>query len=423
MAEFKGIDYLKNKLGERQIRVLQRYGYYEMHRKSMDPSPIIPDNLKQAYNATLGWCTKAVDALADRLCFVEFRNDDLDMNSIFRANNPDMLFDNAILSALIGSCCFIYIRQDDGEYPRLQVIDGGNATGEIDQTTGLLTEGYAVLQRDKNEQPIVTAYFVPGRTDIYENGKMVNSISNPVDHPLLVPVIHRPDAMRPFGHSRITRACINLQDKARHTLTRADVAAEFYSFPQKYVLGLDDEAERMQKWEATISSFLDFRSSESGSEPKVGQFQQQSMDPHINQFRMYAAAFAGEAGLTLDDLGFVTDNPSSAEAIKASHENLRLAARKAQRNFSTGFMNAGYVAACLRDEYNFRRETIFEDGGAVPVWEPIFEPDAATLSGIGDGLSKLSQVAPGYLGPDNLRDMTGIKQSEDPFPTEQSNGV
>lgn len=52
---------------------------------------------------------------------------------------------------------------------------------------------------------------------------------------------------------------------------------------------------------------------------------------------MFAGLFAGETGLTLDDLGFVTDNPSSAEAIKASHENLRLIARKAQRTFGTGF--------------------------------------------------------------------------------------
>ena len=36
------------------------------------------------------------------------------------------------------------------------------------------------------------------------------------------------------------------------------------------------------------------------------------MTPHTEQLRMFAALFAGETGLTLDDLGFVTDNPSSA---------------------------------------------------------------------------------------------------------------
>ena len=33
----------------------------------------------------------------------------------------------------------------------MQVIDGANATGIIDDSTGLLVEGYAVLERDKNK--------------------------------------------------------------------------------------------------------------------------------------------------------------------------------------------------------------------------------------------------------------------------------
>ena len=52
------------------------------------------------------------------------------------------------------------------------------------------------------------------------------------------------------------------------------------------------------------------------------------MTPYVEQLRMLAALFAGESGLTMEDLGFVSDNPSSSEAIKASHENLRLAAKR-----------------------------------------------------------------------------------------------
>lgn len=129
------------------------------------------------------------------------------------------------------------------------------------------------------------------------------------------------------------------------------------------------------------------------------------MAPYTEQLRTFAALFAGETGLTLDDLGFVTDNPSSAEAIKASHENLRLAARKAQRTFGSGFLNAGYLAACVRDQYPYRREQLYLTR---PVWEPVFEPDAAMLSSIGDGIGKINQAVPGYIGSENLRDLTGI---------------
>ena len=41
--------------------------------------------------------------------------------------------------------------------------------------------------------------------------------------------------------------------------------------------------------------------------------------------------------------------------------------------------------------------------------EPVFEPDAAMLSGIGDGIGKINQAIPGYFGPGNLRDLTGIE--------------
>ena len=132
------------------------------------------------------------------------------------------------------------------------------------------------------------------------------------------------------------------------------------------------------------------------------------MTPYLEQLRAAASVFAGETGLTLDDLGFVTENPSSAEAIKAAHENLRLAARRAQRTFGTGFLNVGYLAACLRDNYPYQRRQLYL---TTPVWEPIFEPDAAMLSAIGDGANKINQVIPGYFNTDNLRDLTGIEAS------------
>lgn len=197
---------------------------------------------------------------------------------------------------------------------------------------------------------------------------------------------------------------MGLMQGAVRTLLRSEVSAEFYSFPQKYITGLAQDAE-FDNWMAFISSFLALTKDEDGEQPKLGQFQQQSMSPYTEQLRTFAALFAGETGLTLDDLGFVTDNPSSAEAIKASHENLRLAARKAQKTFGSGFLNVGYLAACLRDDFPYKRSQLYL---TKPVWDPVFEPDAAMLSGIGDGVGKINQAIPGYIGADALQDLTGI---------------
>ncbi|MBU5370256.1 phage portal protein [Enterococcus avium] len=406
--EERGIEYLRKKLALHQSRVNMRYRQYAMKYQGRDVGITIPQHVRQNYRSVLGWCAKGVDSLADRLVFREFQNDDFTVNEVFAANNPDVFFDSAVLSALIASCSFVYISKDEEEdLPRLQVIEASNATGIIDPITGLLSEGYAVLERDDKNKPTIEAYFTSTETTFRYAGDQEDvPVENPTGHPLLVPIIHRPDPVRPFGRSRISRSGMYYQQYAKRTLERADVTAEFYSFPQKYVLGRSQDSEPMDSWKATISSMLDFTKDEDKDKPTVGQFTTSSMSPFTEQLKTAAAGFAGETGLTLDDLGFVSDNPSSVEAIKASHENLRLAGRKAQRSIGSGFLNVAYVAACLRDDQAYRREQFVR---TTPKWEPLFESDASALSLIGDGAIKLNQAIEGFVDADVLRDLTGIK--------------
>ena len=404
----KGIEYLRNKLKSHERRVIHRYKQYDMKFQDEMVGITIPPSLRARYRSTIGWCSKAVDSLADRLVFREFGNDLFELNEIFKMNNPDVFFDSAILSALIGSCSFIYISKGEEDIPRLQVIEGNNATGIIDPITGLLKEGYAVLERDKDGKPFIEAYFLPRKTIIINQDKQI-VYNHSVEHPLLVPIIHRPDAVRPFGRSRITRAAMYYQKYAKRTLERADITAEFYSFPQKYILGMESDAEAWDNWQATVSSMLRIDKDSEGDKPTVGQFTTSSMSPFTEQLRTAAAGFAGETGLTLDDLGFVSDNPSSSEAIKASHETLRTMARKAQRCFGSGFLNVGYLAACLRDNYPYLRNQFYN---VVVKWEPVFEADASTLSLVGDGAIKINQAIPGYMDGESIRDLTGIKGAE-----------
>jgi hypothetical protein len=404
MDGYKGIDYLRKKLDEKRVRVRLRYEHYEMKNVVLDLNISTPPDLR-FWMGTLGWCSKAVDSMADRLVFREFEDDNLGMGEVFQMNNQDVLIDSAILGALISACDFVYVTKDN-DGTRLQVIDGSNATGIMDTNTMMLKEGYAVLDRDTLGVPTMEAHFTREATVIYRNGKLDSIFNNPAPYPLLIPMVNRPDAKRPFGHSRISRACMSIVGAAIRTAKRSEIAAEFYSYPQKYATGLSEDAEKMDKWKAAMSTMIVFEKDEDGDKPTLGQFQQASMSPHSEQMRMWAGLFAGETGLTLDDLGFPSQNPSSAEAIKSSHETLRLMARKAQRDFSIGLLNTGYIAACVRDDIEYRREMI---GLTRVKWEPVFEPDAAMLSVIGDGAIKINQSVPGFFGENNLRDLTGIE--------------
>jgi hypothetical protein len=158
-----------------------------------------------------------------------------------------------------------------------------------------------------------------------------------------------------------------------------------------------------------MSAMMTFSKDDEGDSPSVGQFQIGSMAPHVEQLKSIASMFAGETGLTLDDLGFATSNPSSAEAIKAGHETLRLMATKAQRCFGIGFKNVGYMGVCIRDNTNYRRETVLE---TKLLWKPTFEPDAAMLSAIGDGVLKLNQAMESggsYIDEAKMKRLTGIE--------------
>lgn len=401
-----GIQKLSKKLEAKRRRGLLRYEYYEQKQKAADLGISTPEGLEW-FKAVNGWCTKAVDGLADRLQFDTFDNDNFNFTGMFNQNNPDIFFDDSILSALITSCSFVYISRGENGRVRFQVIDGTNATGVLDDFTKLLVEGYAVLDRDENEKATLWAYFTPGKTEVHAVGSDEVIVEEfKANYCALVPIIYKPDARRPFGHSRITRACMDYSKSAMRTLKRTEISAEFYSFPQKYATGLSQDAELMDSWRATMSAMLSFTKDEDGNSPTLGQFQQGSMAPHIEELKAIASLFAGETGLTLDDLGFVTSNPSSSDAIKAGHEGLRLAAAKAQRCFAVGFKNVGYIGACIRDDFSYIREELFETR---ITWRPVFEPDAAMLSLIGDGVLKLNQAMDGYINEDKMRRLTGIE--------------
>ena len=389
----------------KKTRVWLRYQFYDMKNNTFDFGISSPPELKW-WNSCVGWCAKGVDSLADRLSFYGFRDDLFALGEIYDLNNKDVLFPSIIKGALIASCAFIYVSEDASGFPRLQVINADDATGVINPTTGLLNEGYAVLERDSAMVPIKEAYFTHEWTAFYENGKLIEKRVYPVKEPMLVPVIFKPDAKRPFGHSRISRACMSLVGSALRTIKRSEISAEFYSFPQKWITGTDPDVEKLDKWSAAMSAMMRFSLNEDGQDHvKVGQFTQQSMTPHVEQLKMFASLFAGEVGLTLDDLGFPQSNPSSYEAIMASHENLRLTARAAQKSFNVGILNAGYLAACIRDDFAYTRQQITITS---PMWLPPFRADASTLSGLGDAIQKINQSYPEYLTEEKILELTGI---------------
>ena len=133
------------------------------------------------------------------------------------------------------------------------------------------------------------------------------------------------------------------------------------------------------------------------------------MSPMVESITTYAKLFAGLTGLTVDDLGFVSDNPSSAEAIKAAHADLERTVAKAQDLFGSGFLNVGLVAACVRDAFHYRRRVLYE---TIPLWKPAFVMDNTALGSFGDAILKINQAIPDAIGAKTIERLTGLPIEE-----------
>ena len=175
-TQYKGMGYLQSKLDKKRTRAAIRYLFYDMKILTRDLNISTPPGLTH-FMPVLGWCGKAVDSVADRITFREWRNDPFDFAGIYAANNPDVFYDQAVTGALIGACSFIYISPDDDGFPRLQVLDCRNAIGVIDPITQLLREGYAVLERDDVGAPSTEAYFLPYKTEYYRGSKRIQTVN------------------------------------------------------------------------------------------------------------------------------------------------------------------------------------------------------------------------------------------------------
>ncbi|MDR1185391.1 MAG: hypothetical protein LBK67_11445, partial [Coriobacteriales bacterium] len=159
----------------------------------------------------------------------------------------------------------------------------------------------------------------------------------------------------------------------------SEVAAEFYTSPQKFLLGADNDLfegetdqkdtddpvedattnapakltqmSRAARWEAYLGNVLAISRDENGDVPTFGQLPQMTMQPHIEYMRSLAAQFSGETGIPVSSLGIIHENPASAEAIHAAREDLIIEAEALNSTNGNALRNIGLMTlAIMRDK-------------------------------------------------------------------------
>jgi hypothetical protein len=239
------------------------------------------------------------------------------------------MYSQAVNSELIHSCSFLVVsRGADGEPPVLVSAYSALAASAIyDDRKKRIKCGMAVIEVDKGTRD-------PTWVNLYTDDAVIvlrhsagrwqaERLEHSQGRPLMEALVYRPSLDRPFGKSRISRAVMSITDDAVRTAVRTEVAAEFFTAPQKYILGApEDIFDDREKWEAYIGNILALNKDNDGERPEFGQLPQMTMQPHIELMRSLAARFSGETGVPISSLGVVHDNPASAEAIYAAKEDL-----------------------------------------------------------------------------------------------------
>lgn len=392
----KRAEKLMKKLGNKINKTAEKYIYYNAQQEVGDLGISLPKNFVMM-KPGVGWASRAVNTLADRLNFDGFLNDSFDFNGLLDDTGARNVLNKSIQDALIAGCSFIGIETTSQGGVKITPFTALEATGVIDERTGLLEEGIAVLDWEEDDadwkwygrRPSVVALFEPTFTAIIDHGKrVVGFAENPTGRPLLHVITHRQSADRPFGKSRISNTVRRIVDEVGRLKVRYEIAAEFYSTPQRYILGLSDGQLKEGDLSSEIGKIWGLTADEDGEKPTVGQLAQMSINQFSDQKKDLARDFCAETALTLRNLGYETANPTSAESLSAMSDDLLLEAQECQRELGKEFKNVIISMRMLLDKSATISERV-ED--IEPVWMPISQ---LNVGAAGDAIYKLMQIMP-----------------------------
>lgn len=396
----------------------EKYCYFNANQNVVDLGISMPKNFR-GLKPGVGWASRAVNTLSDRINFDGFANDKVGINDLLDDTGAFTVFGKAKSDALIAGCAFIAVLPTEDSV-KLLPFTAVEATGTIDQRTGLLDNGLAVLRwyqydpADANARgwskvglvPQDYAVFTKDYTAYFINQQLAWITVNPTKRPLLHVITHRQSADRPFGKSRISNTVRRIIDEVGRLKVRYEIAAEFYSTPQRYVNGLADGSVDNATLEAALGKIWTITKDEDGEKPEIGQLAQMSINQFSDQKKDLARDFCAETALTLRNLGYETANPTSAESLSAMSDDLLLEAQACQTEFGREFREIAISARMAID----KTDSIPSGLRAIEAaWKPVFQIDVASA---GDAAYKLIQAMPELAGTTTLYRMLGMNVRE-----------
>ncbi len=378
--------------------------YYEGKNRLKDLRISIPPQLTSV-ETVVGWAGTAVDVLEERLDLEGYIGaDSLGLNEIFRANELDLESSLGHKDAFVYGTGFVVVGPGaDGEPDPLITIESPKKMTAIwDQRTRRLSAAILVNRSNDGTSFESATLYLPNENVFlaYSNKTWidVDRWQHNYGRVMVSMLPNNPRTAEPGGRSEITKAVRSYTDSAMRTLLGAEVAREFYSAPQRYILGasedtfLDADGQPLNAWSVYQGRVLGVPYNEAESVmPQVGQFQANDTRPYFDQIKAYAQLLAAETAIPASYLGFQTDNPASADAIRQMEARLVKRAERRQRQFGRTWTEVGRLALLVRDGV-----VTSEADNIRPIWRDASTPTRAAAA---DEAVKL--ISAGVLLPDS----------------------
>lgn len=337
--------------------------YYDGSHLARNFGISIPPNM-QNLTTVAGWPGTVVDVLEERLDWLGWTSDsddDYGLPEVYAQNGLDVDAGMAHTDALIFGLSFVTVGTGfDGEpHPLVTPQSPKAMTGMWDRRSRRLSSAMAAEYDQGGHVSAVTLY-LPDQTVWFArpNGVWIaqDRDQHNLGRVLAVVVPNRARASREIGRSEITRAVRYYTDAAARTLLGLEVNREFYNAPQRIGLNVDDSmfqdaaGNPVSPWTSIMGRVWNIPPNDEGeAAPDVKQFPPASPAPYLDQVKGYSTLLAAEAGIPTAYLGFQTDNPASADAIRAGEARLVKRAERRQTAFSRSWMEVGRLALLVRD--------------------------------------------------------------------------
>lgn len=416
--------------------------YYCMANKLKDLGISIPENMLKV-NCTVGWCKKAVDALVTRSCFENFvfegaQNKRLD--ELTKQNRLALKVAQATRSALVhGLSAFTVMRGNEGDPDVMVRAYSANQFACLwDKDKDRIKCG--IVLGDVDVDGVANkyvAFFDDYVLTLQRNETIWTSEVefNPMGRPLMELFVNDPDIDRPLGHSILTPEILGIVDKAMRDVLRMEVGAEFFTYPQRYVLGAkeelfstipegaeqDDEGvwrdecgnpvtvttNEYSKFKAYVGALLAISRDDDGEVPQVGQFSASTADNFTRVFENDAQRFSGATNVPLAQLGVLSNNYTSSDALGASNNPLILSVEQMNRQFGTSLESVAQMIMAVDEGITL--EQLSDEQKSVQAY--FQDASMPTMSSRADAWTKLASSDKDIVGTRVYYEGVGLKQA------------